>query len=350
MDNNAADDRSGIEASLFPLDINGVFEPRLDDQASSRHFKAPIFQNQNHYGLKSNFTPVATPLKGDKMFGAESIVKSPFGRVLPTKDMAVNIGSPSYEKVFKDKGNFISELKPIFESTVKPDHKNLRTFSPELIKDFNIDIEEKGQEDEMDPFNKPRNDTIDPQHVLPSVSNPVLPITKIGCNCRNSQCLKLYCECFRNQTMCKNCTCKNCFNKTSNNSRRSAIHSIKTKNPTAFDPKFKTTKVLGDDNDHESRSNKMAIIISRGCKCKNSNCRKKYCECYQYGLDCSDKCKCESCENGKVKTNGVDAPGKKNGETTEVELNKRADFDIKEELKRKLLEVKKFKLQNDCFN
>lgn len=39
-----------------------------------------------------------------------------------------------------------------------------------------------------------------------------------GCNCKNSQCLKLYCECFASMLYCdpKICSCKNCMNNTTN--------------------------------------------------------------------------------------------------------------------------------------
>lgn len=35
----------------------------------------------------------------------------------------------------------------------------------------------------------------------------------VGCNCKNSRCIKLYCECLKKNLFCgPHCNCKNCLN------------------------------------------------------------------------------------------------------------------------------------------
>ncbi|CAG9326141.1 unnamed protein product [Blepharisma stoltei] len=90
------------------------------------------------------------------------------------------------------------------------------------------------------------------------------------CACKRSQCLKMYCECFAANSLCADCDCIGCSNI----------------------PIEDETKLIS----HE----KLKIVNvkhQRGCSCKRSNCRKKYCECYQKNLYCKHFCKCLSCEN-----------------------------------------------------
>lgn len=118
---------------------------------------------------------------------------------------------------------------------------------------------------------------------------------KKPCNCRKSRCLKLYCECFARQQYCDGCNCDSCENSLQNETKRQfAVLKTLERDPDAF---FRATAT-------EPGEAKAAQRL-RGCHCKKSGCKKKYCECFQAGVPCGPLCKCVGCRNGKA---GGDAP------------------------------------------
>jgi len=91
---------------------------------------------------------------------------------------------------------------------------------------------------------------------------PENPSSIMKCNCRKSNCLKNYCECYKAGRRCNGCGCTECENTHEHNNKKGT-------KKTAF----------------------------TGCNCRKSGCKKKYCECKQRGIKCGENCKCENCEN-----------------------------------------------------
>ena len=116
------------------------------------------------------------------------------------------------------------------------------------------------------------------------------------CNCEKSRCLKFYCECFSKNVYCTaSCKCLDCHNNSS------------------F--QLQLIKLQGKKQAEKASGPK------RGCTCKNTNCMKKYCECYQKKEFCTVACKCQDCHNNVLHKNSAHP---RNNDSLEIpnELNK----------------------------
>ncbi len=113
----------------------------------------------------------------------------------------------------------------------------------------------------------------------------------VRCNCKSSECLKLYCECFRRKGYCADsCKCFGCKNnKDFETQRKESIENIMKRNPDAFKGQ--------DGTITQKNGGAMLLNCKNYCNCKKTKCLKKYCDCFTSGNGCSDLCKCQNCEN-----------------------------------------------------
>ncbi len=105
--------------------------------------------------------------------------------------------------------------------------------------------------------------------------------TRIGCACKKSKCLKMYCEYFAGQFLCsvQTCKCLSCSNRHKDDERRrQAISVARTKDVLIFEKHLQSrTKIIGD----------MVVTKSNGrisCRYKRSRCVMKYCDYFLSAL------------------------------------------------------------------
>ena len=127
------------------------------------------------------------------------------------------------------------------------------------------------------------------------------------CKCKKSKCVRQYCVCFRAGLLCEGCECSECLNDGKHEVERlAAIEHIKTSDPLAFVDKIRPENQQ-DSQIEEGKDGRKHHV--RGCRCKNSRCLKKYCECFEHGVPCSAKCECRDCQNNKPKPDDGEGAG-----------------------------------------
>lgn len=185
-----------------------------------------------------------------------------------------NINNENKINITLESSSVLSDLKSVYNNI----SKNEYIFNPlnsSIISNLSLSQKEnisQNQNNEVSNINDNTN----------IVSNEKNNLNSFKCTCKNSNCLKCYCECFANGKYCDNCACSNCKNiQEYEEIRLKKYNLIISRNPKAIQ-KINCVKK------------------SWTCKCKNSNCQKKYCECFQNRRSCTSKCRCTNCLNKNI--------------------------------------------------
>jgi hypothetical protein len=98
-------------------------------------------------------------------------------------------------------------------------------------------------------------------------------IQHMGCTCKKTRCLKLYCQCFGAKLYCgANCRCMICFNNRKHEKqRKEAMRNILSRNLSAFDTKFKKDATIVLVEQPVTTTNKIGQPIQSNSLATNTN-------------------------------------------------------------------------------
>lgn len=118
---------------------------------------------------------------------------------------------------------------------------------------------------------------------------------KVTCTCTKTNCKKKYCACYSKNRYCLDCDCKNCENIPPKDFliQNNINNSIAVIQPSPVKKNsFLNICFFGNNQMAKNMQGNQP-----GCNCSHSNCKKKYCECFKVGKECSSNCRCRNCYN-----------------------------------------------------
>ena len=274
-------DASRLYGKLFTApDFGALFDTRRTNELKETRVNMPSIHDW------------LAPL-GDNSKAEGAIAPKQKGTGLPSKNISTASMVMVNPKAKEENGNFA-----VKENIVESDEQrfNLTTIYLKRFNMFSNSCNSLPTVDEIP--DEPLRAAAPHKRIKKLFSHQSLPKTKskggerkvkrkITCNCKNSRCVKMYCECFRENGFCGNgCKCKDCKNFVNSEERALSMSLAGRKQAEEF--AFKISK--------EELVSKVGGE-GKGCKCKKSQCNKKYRECYNEGALCGTDCACVDCLN-----------------------------------------------------